>query len=41
MKVIKFHVDGFIEYECECEEKLLSNTDIFLEHKSKCPHCRT
>ena len=39
MKVIKFRADGFIEYECECGKKLLSNTDIFLEHKVRCPDC--
>jgi len=40
MKLLKWHVDGFHEIECDCGEKLIAGTDIFFEHKTKCPQCR-
>ena len=39
MKLLKWHVDGFHEIECDCGEKLIAGTDIFFEHKTKCPQC--
>ncbi len=39
MKRLKWHVDGFHEIECDCGEKLIAGTDIFFEHKTKCPQC--
>jgi len=32
MKLLKWHVDGFHEIECDCGEKLIAGTDIFFEH---------
>jgi len=31
MKLLKWHVDGFHEIECDCGEKLIAGTDIFFE----------
>ncbi len=33
MKLLKRHVNGFHEIECDCGEKLIVGTDIFFEHK--------
>ena len=40
MKLLKQHVNGFHEIECDCGEKLIAGTDIFFEHKTKCPQWR-
>ncbi len=40
MKFLKWHVDGFHEIEFDCCENLIVGTDIFFEHKTKCPQWR-
>jgi len=40
MKILNWRVDGFHEIECDCGEKLTASTDVFFEHKARCPQWR-
>ena len=40
MKILNWRVDGFHEAECDCGEKLTLSTDVFFEHKARCPQWR-